>query len=139
MIHAITRGALRLDLWLQEKIGRPYHAILGVGLVIEIVRRITEIPQRVASVQRLGAVIVLLVMESALLIHQVGALSHHIPRRTAKPEPKPEIPAGPEPDAVESGTDAEAAPALGSAPQRRERGRTGGRSHGRNQPPDHPG
>jgi hypothetical protein len=81
MIHAITRAALRLDLWLQAKLGRPYNALLGVGLTIEIIRRLIEIPERLASAHRLAVLALTVAMELALLIHQVGALSHHITPR----------------------------------------------------------
>jgi hypothetical protein len=81
MISLLTGGALKLDQWLQEKLGRPYNAILGVGLVIEIVRGLKELPHDMESRPRiLGSALVLL-MEVALLIHQVGALSHHFGRR----------------------------------------------------------
>ncbi len=88
MIRAITGAALRLDLWLQDRLGRPYHALLGVGLIIEIVRRLIEIPERAASMHRLVPVVLLILLEAALLIHQVGALSHHVaPRPRRPPEP----------------------------------------------------
>lgn len=44
MIHALTRAAHRLDLWLQARLGRPYNALLGIGLAIEIIRRLLETP-----------------------------------------------------------------------------------------------
>lgn len=85
MIHQITRGALQLDLWLQTRLGRPYNALLGIGLTIEIVRRLIEAPQRIASMHRLAGTVLVVVMELALLVHQVGALSHHTAPRPRKP------------------------------------------------------
>jgi len=97
MLHRIARAALALDLWLQQTIGRPYHAILAVGLTIEIVRRITELPDRLALMHRWGEIAVMLVMNLALLIHQVGALSHHTPHRMARRR-APAAPVAPETD-----------------------------------------
>jgi hypothetical protein len=84
MIYAVTRAAQRLDLWLQDRLGRPYNALLGIGLVIEIVRRLTEAPHKVLDMHRLLGSALVIIMELALLLHQVGALSHHIERRRRK-------------------------------------------------------
>jgi len=83
MIGTITHAALRLDQWLQKRLGRPYNVLLGVGLIIEIVRRLAEIPDHVASIHRLASGALVVAMEMALLIHQVGALSHHVEHRKA--------------------------------------------------------
>lgn len=93
MIRTVTHAALRLDVWLQSKLGRPYNALLGAGLVVEIVRRLAEIPKRAASLHRLVPILLLVALELALLIHQVGALSHHIPAL------RPRAPRPVEPDA----------------------------------------
>lgn len=105
MLRWITHGALRLDEWLQAKLGRPYHALLSVGLVVEIVRRLFELPQHLTEVHRLVPTLLVMAMEIALLIHQVGALHHHIPhlgqrrgRRGRRGEaPEAEVAAEPEP------------------------------------------
>ena len=76
MIRAITGGALWLDLWLQEKLGRPYNIVLSVGLVTEIIHRLTELPKRIASASQLVPTVLVILFECALLIHQVGELSH---------------------------------------------------------------
>ena len=93
MIRAITHAALRLDLWLQAKVGRPYRALLVTGLVIEIVRRLTEIPERIGSLHQLGPLVATLALESALLIHQTGELSQHAQARGSRghgdPDPPP--------------------------------------------------
>ena len=80
MLHAIALAANRLDAWLQARLGRPYNALLGIGLTIEIVRRLIELPHHVTLAPRLAGVIILIVMNLALLVHQVGALSHHTER-----------------------------------------------------------
>ncbi|MGH6971540.1 MAG: hypothetical protein ACREEQ_08005 [Caulobacteraceae bacterium] len=85
----VSRAAYRLDLWLEEKIGRPYNALLGTGLVIEIARRLVELPH-VLSTRRAAGMALTLALEAALLIHQVGALSHRFDRHRAEPAHKAE-------------------------------------------------
>jgi len=86
MIHSITLAAHRLDLWLQARLGRPYNALLSVGLTIEIVRRLMEFPEHAALAPRQIGVVVLIVMNLALLTHQIGELSHHTGRMKAARE-----------------------------------------------------
>ncbi len=43
MIGEIFRAAHRLDAWLRRMLGRPYHAALGIGLVLEIIAHIREL------------------------------------------------------------------------------------------------
>jgi hypothetical protein len=81
MIRRISAWALWLDTWLQERLGRPYNAILGVGLVIEIVRHIVLMAEHVRSADNLLHQVLPLLLETALLIHQVGALSHRFEAR----------------------------------------------------------
>jgi hypothetical protein len=81
MLRYITSSALRLDQALQRKFGRPYNALLAVVLVGEIVRQAIEFPEKLASKPRLIGVVLSFVVELALLIHQVGALHHHLARR----------------------------------------------------------
>jgi hypothetical protein len=88
MIALIARLAYRLDQWLEQTLGRPYNVILGVGLVTEIVRRAVELPERLADRPRLIGEGLTMLMELALLIHQIGALSHHIERRGSGRRPR---------------------------------------------------
>jgi hypothetical protein len=81
MIGLIARLAYRLDQWLEQTLGRPYNVILGIGLSIEIVRRLMELPEKMQSMPRVVGEAALVVMTVLLLIHQVGALSHHIEHR----------------------------------------------------------
>jgi len=94
VIRAVTHAASRLDHWLQAKLGRPYNVVLGVGLTIEIVRRVSEIPERLAHPHRLIPLLLLLTLEGALLIHQVGELSDFVRPRgaPAKVPPAPDQP-----------------------------------------------
>lgn len=86
MIHSIALAAHRLDVWLQARLGRPYNALLSVGLTIEILRRLVELPEHAVLAPRLIGVAVLIVMNLALLIHQIGELSHHTVRMKAPPQ-----------------------------------------------------
>jgi hypothetical protein len=81
MILWICRWARRLDEWLQARLGRPYNALLGVGLVYEIVEQLGHIGTRLQSAPNLLRSLLILLVTFALLLHQVGALSHHIDRR----------------------------------------------------------
>jgi len=78
MMHAITHAFHRLDVWLQRRLGRPYNALLGIGLTIEIIRRLNELPDHMKEAPRLAGVAALVVMNLALLIHQLGEMSHRL-------------------------------------------------------------
>ena len=80
MIGFIARLAYRIDQWLERTLGRPYNVILGIGLIVEIVRRLIDLPSRMHSMPHVAGEVVLMVMASLLLIHQIGALSHHVER-----------------------------------------------------------
>jgi hypothetical protein len=81
VIRGIAAGAARLDAWLQAKLGRPYNAVLTVGILTEIIRRLTEAPKQLGELHHLLPIIGLTAVDLALLIHQVGELSHRIERR----------------------------------------------------------
>jgi hypothetical protein len=81
MIREMLRAAHRLDDWLREILGRPYHAALGIGLILELIARIRELheaPGAISGIVRLALVILLYLL---LLIHQIGELSDHAERR----------------------------------------------------------
>jgi hypothetical protein len=82
MLRVITSSALRVDQALQRTFGRPYNALLAVVLVSEIVHQAWEFPEKLASKPRLIGVVLSVLIELALLIHQVGALDHHLARRS---------------------------------------------------------
>ena len=73
--------ARRLDLWLGAMLGRPYHALLGFGIILEIVQRIREFEEK--SFNTLGVVktVLTIILFLALLVHQLGELSEHAERR----------------------------------------------------------
>jgi hypothetical protein len=81
MVGEILHLVHRLDDWLRVKLGRPYHAALGVGLVLEIIARVRELheaPQNMTGILRLALVMLLYLL---LLVHQVGELSDHAEQR----------------------------------------------------------
>ena len=79
----MLRWARWLDEWLQTKLGRPYNVVLGIGLVSEIVDRISHLTVRLQPDKIVRDALVLAV-EFALLLHQIGALSHHMERRRGR-------------------------------------------------------
>jgi len=78
MILELGRGARWLDEWLQERLGRPYNLLLSIGLVGEVVERVRALPRALGSTGHEVQLIGLLLMELALLLHQVAVLSHHL-------------------------------------------------------------
>jgi hypothetical protein len=89
MLSYVTLSARRLDETLQRKLGRPYNVILAAALVGEIVRRAAELPHTLASKAGLIGIVLSILVEVALLIHQVGALDHHLAyRRRSDPTDK---------------------------------------------------
>jgi hypothetical protein len=89
MIRFITRLAYAIDQGLERTLGRPYNVILGVGLIVEIVRRLIELPNRMGSMPHVAGEVVLVIMATLLLIHQIGALSHHVERVGRRKESPP--------------------------------------------------
>jgi hypothetical protein len=83
MLKPITRAALWLDNWLQSHLGRPYNALLSVGLIIEVFQHIRELPEKFHLSSHLFAEAFAILFELALLVHQVGALSHRFEARDA--------------------------------------------------------
>jgi hypothetical protein len=81
MITRICRWALWLDEWLQERLGRPYNLLLGVGLVFEIIEQAGHVRERLHSAPTLLRSLLIFMVSLALLLHQIGALSHHMERR----------------------------------------------------------
>jgi len=83
MLKPIAAGALWLDTWLQSHLGRPYNALLGVGLITELFRHIAELPSKFHLTGHLLGEAFAILFELALLVHQVGALSHRFEARAA--------------------------------------------------------
>jgi hypothetical protein len=81
MIGEMLRAVHRLDEWLREILGRPYHAALGVGLVLEIIARIRELHEAPGSISGTIRLALVMLLYLLLLIHQIGELSDHAERR----------------------------------------------------------
>jgi hypothetical protein len=85
----ITQAALWLDTWLQEHLGRPYNALLGIGLVTEIVRQSVGLTAKISSVHAIAGQVLPILLEFALLVHQIGALSHRFENRSREQDSAP--------------------------------------------------
>jgi hypothetical protein len=83
MFSRVSKACWRLDEWLQQRFGRPYVILLGVGLVIDIGHRMTELREKAASAHGVGLILGI-ILEFGLLIHQVGELHHHFRARDRK-------------------------------------------------------
>jgi predicted phosphoribosyltransferase len=69
MVIELFHSVRWLDLMIYRKIGVAYNAVLGIGLIIEIVRRLHEAHElhRASTVQT--------------ALHQLAELSRHVDRR----------------------------------------------------------
>jgi len=81
MILELGRGAQRLDAYLQRRLGWPYNIFLAVGLGAEVVERVRGLTHSISSIPKEVELVLILVMELALLLHQISVLSHHLDRR----------------------------------------------------------
>ena len=81
MIGEILRVAHRADAWLRLRLGRPYHVILGIGLIIEVIRHVRELAEAGESASGILGASVLIVFYLVLLIHQLGELHGHAESR----------------------------------------------------------
>ena len=84
MIRNLAQLAYHLDEWLQTRLGRPYNALLGVGLVLGLIHQFQDLPK---DFTRGGGVSTLLIaaMDVALLVNQAGQFHQHMERRRAMP------------------------------------------------------
>jgi hypothetical protein len=84
MLAGILRGAHELDDWLRSHLGRPYHVILGIGLIIEIVRHLHELGEAGKSPTGILGVALAVIFYSVLLVHQLGELQAHVAARKSR-------------------------------------------------------
>jgi hypothetical protein len=82
MVSALLTRCTRLDNWLHEKFGRPYGVVLTVGLILEIGHRMTEAPNRLFETSHVVQLVLLILLDAALLLHQLGELGERLSRRT---------------------------------------------------------
>ena len=85
MITAVLRAMHRLDDWLRESFGRPYHVVLAIGLVVEIIAHIRELHEAPKASTVIKMVLTTL-LYLLLIVHQLGELSDHAERRHAPSE-----------------------------------------------------
>jgi len=81
MLTVIVNAARRLDLWLGATCGRPYHALLGTGIAIEIIQHVRELVEEPRSSAGIIKAALAIALYLALLVHQLGELGEHAERR----------------------------------------------------------
>ena len=81
MLRKVFEGCLWLDHWLHTRLGRPYGMLLTVGLMVEILRKFEEAPARFASPHGWLATVFALLLNLALLIHQLGEMAERVKTR----------------------------------------------------------
>lgn len=88
MIQTLLQASHWLDAWLREHLGRPYLAILGVGLVFGIIATFGELGHEIssgASILKLGF---LIAFQVALLINQLAQFHDYREERRQRREAK---------------------------------------------------
>lgn len=78
MIRFLTRPAARLDQWLHARLGRPYGVLLSIGLMVDIGHRVMDAPKHIQEKHRLIGEGLAIIMELALLLHQVGEMHERL-------------------------------------------------------------
>jgi len=81
MIVQLLRAVHGLDQAIAARLGRPYNAVLSIGLVLEISHLIHELLSRPQESTGIVRLVVSMVFFTLLLIHQLGELSDHAERR----------------------------------------------------------
>ncbi len=84
MIRNLAQLAYHLDEWLQEKLGRPYNALLGIGIVLGLIHQIGDLPKDFGA-HGSSTTLFYVAMDIALLINQAGQFHQHMERRRAMP------------------------------------------------------
>ncbi len=81
MILQILHAAQGLDAALGRKLGPAYNAVLGIGLVIEIARRLLEFGDLPGIGAEAARPVLAVALFGFLLLHQLGELAEHIDQR----------------------------------------------------------
>ena len=82
MIVELFHGVRCVDVMIHRKLGVAYNALLGIGLVVEIVRHLHEARDLDStSMIRTVLAVALFVL---LLLHQLAELAEHVDRRFRK-------------------------------------------------------
>lgn len=88
MIRTLLVASHVIDAWLREHLGRPYLAILGVGLVLGIIATIGELSKEVSSGASIIKLLALVVFQVALLINQLAQFHDYREERRQRREAK---------------------------------------------------
>ncbi len=84
MIVELFHGVRWLDLMIHRKVGVAYNAVLGIGLVVEILRHLHE-AQELHGTNMIQTVF-RVALFAFLLLHQLAELAEHVDRRLRKSE-----------------------------------------------------
>jgi hypothetical protein len=84
MFKQLTDFCAWLDKWLETHLGRPYNALLSVGLVLEMSSKISSLPKTWGHAHLSTGTLLGIAMEAALLINQLGEFSHRRHARAAR-------------------------------------------------------
>jgi hypothetical protein len=82
MIVESLHGARWLDLMISRKLGVAYNAVLGIGLVVEIVRHLHD--ARELHGTNILHTVLAVALFGFLLLHQLAELAEHVDRRFRK-------------------------------------------------------
>ena len=74
MMRSLLDAAARLDRWLHRRLGRPYGVMLTVGLALEFIHHLREMPEKLTELHRAAPLVAFAVLNLALLIHQLAEL-----------------------------------------------------------------
>lgn len=81
MIREVLADAHRLDDLLRTRLGRPYHALLGIGLVVEIAKELRDFSESGGSAKGIVRTALAVLLFAVLLIHQLAELHEDAKRR----------------------------------------------------------
>jgi hypothetical protein len=84
MIASLLAACAKCDGWLHARLGRPYGVVLTVGLMIEIGHRLAEAPRKAGEAHRLLGLGLLILLDAALLLHQLGELGERLSEQDAR-------------------------------------------------------
>ena len=85
VVKTLLLSAHQLDAWLHEHLGRPYTAILGIGLVYGITDGVRGLTAAMADSTGDGIkVVAMVVFQVALLINQLGQFYEYRQLREAR-------------------------------------------------------
>jgi len=82
MIVELFHGVRWVDVMIHRKLGVAYNALLGIGLVVEIVRHLHE-ARDLDSISMIRTVLAVALFV-LLLLHQLAELAEHVDRRFRK-------------------------------------------------------